>query len=138
MLAVGQRGPPYPARSPDPPPPTELQVWRLITGFFYMGPFSINWVFEMIWLLTYGGKLESQTFQFDPAECLLMYLFGGGSVLVVSLLCEVLGLGVKFVFNAGSIIFMLLYVWSRNFPEAQVRCWGAGAGGKGGGRGAGA
>lgn len=103
---------------------TNFEVWRIITSFFCMGPFSINWIFEMIWLLTYGGRLESQTFQFDPAECLLMYLFGGGSVLAVSLLCEVLGVGIKFVFNAGSIIFMLLYVWSRNFPESQVSIYG--------------
>ena len=89
-----------------------------------MGMFSFNWIIKMMWLVTYGSTLESQTYQFDPAECGLMYLFGAGCLLVASLVSQVTRMGPPFVFNGDSMVFMLLYVWSRQFPEVQVSIYG--------------
>ena len=37
---------------------TKLEVWRLITTFFFAGPFSMNFLFTM-WMLYFGAsKIE--------------------------------------------------------------------------------
>ena len=34
----------------SPPPLPPIQVWRLATGFLYMGPLNFNWLFNLVWL----------------------------------------------------------------------------------------
>ncbi|KAG2453542.1 hypothetical protein HYH02_001761 [Chlamydomonas schloesseri] len=102
---------------------THFEVWRLVTNFFFMGKFSFNWIIKMLWLLSYGTTLERETFAFEPADFLYMMLFGAGSMLGLSLVL-LFGLGIPMFFMADSLIFMLLYVWSRQFPQQQVSIYG--------------
>ncbi|KXZ52745.1 hypothetical protein GPECTOR_8g137 [Gonium pectorale] len=102
---------------------SHFEVWRLVTNFFFMGKFSFNWIIKMLWLLTYGATLETQTYQFEPADFLTLLLFGAGCLLAASGVMLV-ALGMPVVFGADSLVFMLLYVWSRQFPEQQVNIYG--------------
>lgn len=95
----------------------KFELWRLITTFTFLGPFSFNWLFEFIWLIQYGKALESVTHQFDPADHVFMYLFGMLTMLATSLAFNL------YLF-ASPLVFMLLYVWSREFPTSQVSIFG--------------
>lgn len=95
------------------------QLWRPLTTFTYIGPFSFSFVIQMIWLITYGGQLEQSTFLFAPEDYIFLYLFGGGVLLLLSAVIPTL-----LVFNASPLILMLIYVWSRHFPDQQVSIMG--------------
>lgn len=96
------------------------QVWRLVTSWVFLGPFGMKFLFEMIWLLQYGNILETQTFAFAPADMVAMLLFGAVTLTVVSLAVPSLGL----FFVASPLVFMLLYVYSRNFPDQRSSIMG--------------
>eukprot|EP00879_Flechtneria_rotunda_P004779 GHRR01005049.1.p1 GENE.GHRR01005049.1~~GHRR01005049.1.p1 ORF type:complete len:256 (+),score=40.62 GHRR01005049.1:449-1216(+) len=98
----------------------QYQVWRLVTNHFFIAPFSMKFVFEFIWLIQYGQILESQTYMLASADMVYMLLFGAATLTTISLLIPSLGL----VFCASPLIFMLLYIYSRNFPTQNVSIMG--------------
>ncbi|KAL7096856.1 hypothetical protein ACP275_10G106600 [Erythranthe tilingii] len=96
-----------------------FQVWRLITNFFFLGKFSINFGIRLLMIARYGVQLENGPFQRRTADFLWMMLFGALSLLVLSAIpfFESAFLGI-------SLVFMLLYIWSREFPNATINLYG--------------
>ncbi|KAK7842898.1 derlin-1 [Quercus suber] len=98
---------------------THFQVWRLITNFFFLGNFSINFGIRLLMIARYGVQLEKVPFDRRTADFLWMMIFGSFSLLVLSAIpifwSPFLGI---------SLVFMLLYVWSREFPNAQINIYG--------------
>jgi Derlin-2/3 len=80
----------------------------------------MKFLFEMIWLLQYGNILETQTFAFQPADMVAMLLFGAITLTLTSLAIPSLGL----YFIASPVVFMMLYVYSRNFPNQNASIMG--------------
>ncbi|GER25140.1 DERLIN-1 [Striga asiatica] len=96
-----------------------LQVWRLITNFFFLGAFSFNFAIRLLMIARYGVQLENGPFARRTSDFIWMMLFGGLSLLVLSF--------IPFLWSAFlgvSLIFMLVYVWSREFPNATVSFYG--------------
>ncbi|KAF8071261.1 DER1 [Scenedesmus sp. PABB004] len=98
----------------------QYELWRLVTPHFFIGGFGMKFLFNMIWLLQYGQILEGQTYMFAPADMVWMLLFSAGCLTAVGLAVPSLGL----VFTASSLIFTLIYVYSRNFPTQNVSIMG--------------
>nr|GEZ07781.1 derlin-1 [Tanacetum cinerariifolium] len=96
-----------------------LQVWRLVTNFIFLGPFSINFGIRLLMILRYGVQLENGPFNRRTADFLWMMIFGAATLLVLAALpfFETFFMGV-------SLVFMLLYVWSREFPNANINIYG--------------
>ncbi|ERN15185.1 derlin-1.2 isoform X1 [Amborella trichopoda] len=96
-----------------------FQIWRLITNFFFLGNFSINFGIRLLMIARYGVQLERGPFDRRTADFLWMMLFGSFSLLILSLIPPLnsLCLGI-------SSVFMLVYVWSREFPNAQINIYG--------------
>ncbi|TXG61489.1 hypothetical protein EZV62_012852 [Acer yangbiense] len=94
-------------------------VWRLITNFFFLGKFSINFGIRLLMIARYGVNLEKGPFERRTADFLWMMIFGGLSLLLLSAIpiFESHFLGI-------SLVFLLLYVWSREFPNAQINIYG--------------
>ncbi|XVF88650.1 hypothetical protein PTKIN_Ptkin19aG0067900 [Pterospermum kingtungense] len=96
-----------------------FQVWRLITTFFFLGKFSINFGIRLLMIARYGVQLEKGPFERRTADFLWMMIFGALSLLVLSAIP---------IFQASflgiSLVFMLVYVWSREFPNAQISIYG--------------
>ncbi|KAL3825209.1 hypothetical protein ACJIZ3_021238 [Penstemon smallii] len=96
-----------------------FQVWRLITNFFFLGKFSINFGIRLLMIARYGVQLENGPFQRRTADFLWMMLFGAFSLLVLSVIpffwSPFLGI---------SLVFMLLYIWSREYPNANINIYG--------------
>ncbi|XP_075475354.1 derlin-1-like, partial [Primulina tabacum] len=95
------------------------RVWRLITTFFFLGKFSINFGIRLLMIARYGVQLENGPFQRRTADFLWMMLFGAFSILALS--------AIPFFssFYLGiSLVFMLLYIWSREYPNANINLYG--------------
>ncbi|XP_073277299.1 derlin-1-like isoform X1 [Primulina huaijiensis] len=96
-----------------------FEVWRLITTFFFLGKFSINFGIRLLMIARYGVQLENGPFQRRTADFLWMMLFGAFSILALS--------AIPFFssFYLGiSLVFMLLYIWSREYPNANINLYG--------------
>ncbi|EPS66230.1 hypothetical protein M569_08547, partial [Genlisea aurea] len=96
-----------------------FEVWRLITNFFFLGKFSMNFGIRLLMIARYGVQLETGPFQGRTADFLWMMLFGALSLLVFSSIPPLWS-----PFLGISVVFMLLYVWSREYPNASVSIYG--------------
>ncbi|XP_011093654.1 derlin-1 [Sesamum indicum] len=96
-----------------------FQVWRLITNFFFLGKFSINFGIRLLMIARYGVQLENGPFQRRTADFLWMMLFGAFSLLVLSSIPYFWS-----PFLGISLVFMLLYLWSREYPNATINIYG--------------
>ncbi|KAG4189762.1 hypothetical protein ERO13_A08G243800v2 [Gossypium hirsutum] len=96
-----------------------FQVWRLFTNFFFLEKFSINFGIRLLLIARYGVQLEKGPFERRTADFLWMMIFGALTLLVLSAIPIF-----RTPFLGVSLVFMLLYVWSREFPNAQINIYG--------------
>ncbi|GAV75703.1 DER1 domain-containing protein [Cephalotus follicularis] len=96
-----------------------FQIWRLITNFFYLGPFSFPFAIRLIMIAKYGVSLERGPFDKRTADYVWMLIFGALSLLVISALPFL-----RSPFLGASIVFMIVYMWGREFPNARVNIYG--------------
>jgi Derlin-2/3 len=97
-----------------------LQLWRPFTSACFLAPYSLKFVFELMWILQYGAALERGCYALQPGQFLFMLLFGASALSAASLLLPSLGL----VFVASPLVFALVYVWSRHYPDQRVSLFG--------------
>lgn len=95
----------------------ELQLWRLITSFCFFGTFGFSFLFNMIFTYRYCRMLEEGSFRGRPADFLVMFLFGGFIMTIMSLFVHMVFLGQAFT-------IMLVYVWSRRNPYIRMNFFG--------------
>ncbi|KAH6795791.1 hypothetical protein C2S51_036777 [Perilla frutescens var. frutescens] len=92
-----------------------FQVWRLITPFFFLGPFSLNFAMRLLTILLYGVQLERGPFDKRTADLAWMYIFGAMTLVVVAAIPYF-----WFPFTGPSLVYVLAYVWGREFPNARI------------------
>jgi derlin-1 len=90
-----------------------FEIWRLVTPFMYHGGLGFPFLISMMWLLTYGGKLEQETFANDTADYLFFVLFISGTLFIPAFFLNLYILG-------KSLILAIIYYWSRKNPEVQM------------------
>ena len=91
-------------------------MWRLLTNFFFF-KLGINFVVRIMWVIQYGGQLESQTYQFEPADYLFMLIVNG-------ILCMVAAPFLGVALCGMPLIMSIIYVWARNFPDQTIMLYG--------------
>lgn len=96
-----------------------FQVWRLITNFFFLGPFSFPFAFRLIIIAKYGVSLERGPFDKRTADYVWMFIFGALTLLVMAAFPYL-----RSSFMGVSLVFMIVYVWSREFPNARINIYG--------------
>ncbi|RDX58329.1 Derlin-1 [Mucuna pruriens] len=96
-----------------------LQVWRLFTSFFFLGPFSLPFAIRLIMIAKYGVSLERGPFDKRTADYVWMFIFGAFSLLVIAAVPIL-----WFPFLGISLVYMIAYVWSREFPNARINIYG--------------
>ncbi|XP_050387492.1 derlin-1-like [Argentina anserina] len=97
----------------------QYQVWRLFTNFIFLGRFSFPYAVEIFIIAKYSVSLEKGPFDKRTADYLWMLIFGSMSLLVMSIvpLC-------RLWFMGSSLVFMIVYVWSREFPNERINVYG--------------
>eukprot|EP00275_Glaucocystis_incrassata_P002178 EC124944.1.p1 GENE.EC124944.1~~EC124944.1.p1 ORF type:complete len:155 (+),score=19.92 EC124944.1:49-513(+) len=84
----------------------KLQLWRLVTNFFFFGVFGLDFVFHMFFLVRYSKSLEEGLFRGRTADFAFMLIFGG---LMLTLFAPFINIH----FLGSSLTFMMVYVWGR-------------------------
>ncbi|XP_039122880.1 derlin-1.2-like isoform X2 [Dioscorea cayenensis subsp. rotundata] len=74
----------------------QFQVWRLVTNFFFIAPFSTYFGIRLLMLARYGVLLEKGPFKERTADFLWMMIFGALCLLGVYLPWIMLGLDLIF------------------------------------------
>lgn len=97
----------------------QFELWRLLTNFFFLGPFSVNFGIRLLMIARYGVQLENGPFQRRTADFLWMMIFGAFTLLALSAIPWLWS-----PFLGVSLVFMLLYVWSREYPNANISLYG--------------
>lgn len=65
----------------------KLQLWRLVTDYFFIGPFSFQWLMHSYLLVTFSTKLElNEMFTVSPGAYLSFLFFQIISLDILSLL----------------------------------------------------
>ncbi|EEF27712.1 derlin-1 [Ricinus communis] len=96
-----------------------FQIWRLISNFFFLGPFSFPFAFRLIIIARYGVSLERGTFDKRTADFVWMFFFGALSLLAMAAIPMLWS-----PFMGVSLVFMIVYIWSREFPNARINIYG--------------
>eukprot|EP00271_Cylindrocystis_brebissonii_P002551 TRINITY_DN13241_c0_g1_i1.p1 TRINITY_DN13241_c0_g1~~TRINITY_DN13241_c0_g1_i1.p1 ORF type:complete len:282 (-),score=47.44 TRINITY_DN13241_c0_g1_i1:757-1602(-) len=102
----------------------KFQFWRPLTNFLFLGKFSLPFAMNLLLLVRHGAQLESSTFQGRTADFVYMLFLGMASLLALDGASVLLGVSAGMPFLAVSLVFMLVYVWSREFPNANVSLMG--------------
>jgi Derlin-2/3 len=99
----------------------KYQFWRLFTGALFLGGFSFGFVMQLYFFTNFGSKLETHQRFNQPGD----YLF---FLIVISVLVAIFSLLLQwprgYPMTGPSIIFALIYYWSRCEPEARMSIWG--------------
>ncbi|EFN50559.1 hypothetical protein CHLNCDRAFT_136591 [Chlorella variabilis] len=67
------------------------EVWRLVTNFTFLGKPSLGWLFQLVWLVQYGGAYEQAKFASNTADGITAVAVGmatGMSLDLLSYLCR--------------------------------------------------
>lgn len=95
----------------------QYQFWRLITTFLFFGTIGFNFLFNIIFTYRYCRMLEEGSFRGRTADFVMMFLFGGISMIFFGFFVNLLFLGQAFT-------IMLVYVWSRRNPFIRMNFFG--------------
>lgn len=98
---------------------SKFQIWRLLTNFIFLGPFSMQFGVRILMIAKYGVQLEKGPFDKRTADFVWMFI-----VSMVALLAMALALPTIRFYVGHALVFMLLYVWSREFANARVSLMG--------------
>jgi len=96
----------------------KLQVWRLLTNFFFFGAkFSLDFLFHMFFVVRYSRALEEGSFRGRTADFFYMVFFGATIMTIIAPF-------VNLQFLGSSLTFMLVYVWGRRNPFGRMHFLG--------------
>ncbi|KAG0015061.1 Derlin 1 [Podila clonocystis] len=89
-----------------------FHVHRLLTPYFVTGV-GFNFLFDMLFLHSYGSQLESSTFAGRPADFAWFLLF-------TCLTTSVVGYFMHFVFMFQALLASVIYLWSQANADRTV------------------
>lgn len=95
----------------------KFEIWRIVTNFLYFGPFGVDFIFHLFFIVRYCRMLEESSFRNRTADFLCLILFGMASLLVVS---SVLHLN----FMGSALSFMIVYIWAKRNPFIHMNMFG--------------
>ncbi|CAK9008866.1 unnamed protein product [Durusdinium trenchii] len=93
----------------------ELQLWRLVTCFLFLGTFSLPYCWNTWVLVHYCSSLEDVAFHQKSADFLWMLICGAGMILALTYFFG------NTYFVSGALIDLMTYVWGRRNSTAQMQ-----------------
>lgn len=99
----------------------DFELWRVFTNFLFFGKFSFGFLFNLMLIARFGSGYENDPFPTSVHRGSVDYLF---AILVMSTVLLVIGTLMNVAFLGQSLMFGLVYLWSRRNPLAPVSVWG--------------
>mmetsp|Transcript_56786 Transcript_56786/g.122755 ORF Transcript_56786/g.122755 Transcript_56786/m.122755 type:complete len:258 (-) Transcript_56786:102-875(-) len=95
----------------------KLQVWRLLTSCCFFGTFSFQFLFQLYFFSSFSSKLEQNEIFARPGDYLFFLIT---QILLLDVLSLVLSWPNGFPMLGPSLVFAILYYWSRREPYANL------------------
>jgi len=92
--------------------------WRLVSSFLFFGPYSLDFIFHMFFVIRYCRLLEEGKFRDRTADLIFMLVFGIACMVGLCMTFEVFS---KIKFLGHSLSFMMVYVWARAKENEHMR-----------------
>mmetsp|Transcript_12635 Transcript_12635/g.22513 ORF Transcript_12635/g.22513 Transcript_12635/m.22513 type:complete len:243 (-) Transcript_12635:686-1414(-) len=99
----------------------KLELWRLFTCFVFFGKFSFNFLMQMMILARFSASQELDPYRTSRAGGSSDYLF---SLIFMGLTCLVIAWAFDFMLMGPTLLFAVLYLWSKRNPDAPTSIWG--------------
>lgn len=100
---------------------SQLELWRLITNFFFFDYFGLNFLFHMFFLVRHSRLLEEGSYRGRTADFFVLFMFSAVLLLIIDALLFFGPVGFpKVMFLAPSLAFVVVYVWSRRNPHITL------------------
>jgi len=99
----------------------KFQFWRLFSNFLFLGRFSFPTLMIMVMLVQYSGRYEVGPFNTGGGGGTSDYAF---MMIFLMLVLDVIGYFMELFFLAEPLIYAVMYVWSRRYPEQTVSFFG--------------
>ncbi|CAM9305107.1 unnamed protein product [Choristocarpus tenellus] len=100
----------------------KFHVWRIITGAFYPGSPGFGTLISVYMMGSHSIRYEKDAFSTGggggSADYALLLIFGISILEILS----VVFFNIPFILS--SVLFMVIYVWSRKSPDSAVSFWG--------------
>ncbi|CAJ1447581.1 unnamed protein product [Effrenium voratum] len=95
----------------------KLQVWRLLTPVLFFGTFSFQFLFQMYFFTSFSSKLEQNEAFSQPGDYLFFLLL---QILLLDVISLALSWPTGLPMLGPSLVFAILYYWSRREPYAKL------------------
>lgn len=96
---------------------SKFHVWRLMSCVLFFGPFSMQWMFQMYFFTSFGTKLENNEIFSSPGDYPFFVAF---QILCLSIISVFLSWPNGIPLLGPSLVFAMIYYWSRREPYAQL------------------
>lgn len=93
------------------------QLWRIPTSLAYFGPFSIDFLFNLVFATRYSRMLEENHYAGHKADFVYLLLFSSFILVLLSPL-------VTLPFLGSPLGFVLVYLWSRRNRHIRLSLFG--------------
>lgn len=99
---------------------SKFEIWRIVTNFFYLGKPSFQLLMQLMLIGRFGSSYENDPFRTGQSTT-GDFLFSVGFIGII-----LVGLGYFFEIPilGQSLIFAIVYLWSRRNPTSPVSVWG--------------
>ncbi|CUI11064.1 transmembrane protein, putative [Bodo saltans] len=91
----------------------EKQYWRLLTSLLYFDKLSINCLFHLHFLYMVSRQLEEHYYLRDSIRYIWTLLRGAALVLLLASYLHI-------PFPSGPMVMVILYLWSRRYPDERM------------------
>eukprot|EP01100_Stratorugosa_tubuloviscum_P009071 TRINITY_DN379_c2_g2_i1.p1 TRINITY_DN379_c2_g2~~TRINITY_DN379_c2_g2_i1.p1 ORF type:complete len:227 (-),score=81.49 TRINITY_DN379_c2_g2_i1:35-715(-) len=91
----------------------KFEIWRLVTSFLFLGKLGFPFLISLTMIYQYSSSLEREKFGGRKADFVYMLFLSCSALLII-------GWGLNYVILGRSLIFVLVYLWSRSNPNAIV------------------
>lgn len=95
----------------------KLQVWRLLSSVLFFGTFSFQFLFQLYFFSSFSSKLESNEIFNRPGDYLFFLLC---QIILLDVISLALAWPNGFPMLGPSLVFAILYYWSRREPYAML------------------
>lgn len=93
------------------------QLWRIPTSLAYFGPFSVDFLFNLVFATRYSRMLEENHYAGHKADFVYLLLFSSFVLVALSPL-------VTMPFLGSPLGFVLVYLWSRRNRHVRLSLFG--------------
>jgi Derlin-2/3 len=96
-------------------------IWRVLSSMLFLGQFSFGFVMQLYFFTHFGSRLETNA-RFPRPGDYVYYIFIMATL--VSLMSLLVAWPRGYALTGPSVIFAMIYYWSRLEPEAPLSVWG--------------